>query len=270
MTIHSGRLRSSGVARRGTKRIDHLEPLELLLLPVLRRLGRDLGTEPLGQAVKPAVVPVLLGDGLVGVVELLQERAHGLGSDLGLELIVALLARLHTEVVVLVFVKQVEVLDILRTRVRDHVVRIIDDLFQLPERHAHEIAQLRRERLEEPDVADGHGELDVPHALAPDLGKGDLDPAAVTDVPAVANALELAAVALPVLHRPEDALAEEAILLGLERTVVDGLGLHDLAIRPLADLFRRGNADLDEVEIRCLGGLAIAWKVDHVSRSSRG
>ena len=72
--------------------------------------------------------------------------------------------------------------------------------------------------------------------------------------------------ALPVLDRPEDALAEEAVLLGLERPVVDGLGLEDLAPRPpvaqaghlqplallgvlrAADLLWRGDPHLDVVE----------------------
>ena len=50
---------------------------------------------------------------------------------------------------------------------------------------------------------------------------------------AVADALVLAAVALPVLDRAEDPLAEQAVLLRLERAVVDGLRLGHLAVRPL-------------------------------------
>ena len=70
------------------------------------------------------------------------------------------------------------------------------------------------------------------HALAPHLGQRHLDAAAVADDAAVADPLVLAAMALPVLDRTEDALAEQAVPLRLERAVVDGLGLGDLAPRP--------------------------------------
>ncbi len=101
------------------------------------------------------------------------------------------------------------------------------------------------------------------HALAANLGAGDLDAAALADDALVADALVLAAVALPVLGGTEDALAEEPVLLGLQRAVVDRLGLGDLARAPAADLLRGREADLDRVEIvdvdhflLCLLGLA--------------
>jgi hypothetical protein len=66
----------------------------------------------------------------------------------------------------------------------------------------------------------------------------------------VLHALVLAAQALVVLDRPEDLRAEQAIALRLERPIVDGLGLLDLAVRPASDLVRRreANADRDVVE----------------------
>ena len=103
--------------------------------------------------------------------------------------------------------------------------------------------------LEEPDVRDGRGEVDVAHALAAHLLAGHLDAAALADDALVADALVLAAVALPVLGGTEDALAEEAVLLGLERAVVDGLGLGHLTVRPAVDLLRGGETDLDVVEV---------------------
>ena len=60
-----------------------------------------------------------------------------------------------------------------------------------------------------------------------------------------AGALVLAAVALPVLGRSEDALAVQAVALGLERAVVDGFRLADLAVRPRADLIRGRHGDLN-------------------------
>ena len=106
-----------------------------------------------------------------------------------------------------------------------------------------------RRALEVPDVADRAGQLDVAHPLATDLRAGDLDAALVADDALVADPLVLAAVALPVLGRTEDALVEEAVLLRLERPVVDGLGLRDLALRPLPDLVRAGERDADRVEV---------------------
>src|SRR4029077_18195536 len=138
----------------------------------------------------------------------------------------------------------------------------------------------RRQRLEEPDVRHGHLELDVTHALAAHLGQGHFDAAPVADDATVADALVLAAVALPVFHGAEDALAEQAVALRLEGPVIDGLGLGDLAPRPPgtlalqlealaplrvagpADLLRRGNPDLDVIEARALR-LAPATEIDH-------
>ena len=68
---------------------------------------------------------------------------------------------------------------------------------------------------------DGSGELDVAHALAAHLGARDLDAAALADDALEADALVLAAGALPVLGGAEDLLAEQAVLLGLEGAVVD-------------------------------------------------
>ena len=74
------------------------------------------------------------------------------------------------------------------------------------------------------------------------LDCGDLDAAAVADDAAVADPLVLAAVALPVLDRTEDALAEQTVLLRLERPVVDGLRLRHFAVRPLTGSLRARRA----------------------------
>src|SRR5262249_39554087 len=92
------------------------------------------------------------------------------------------------------------------------------------------------------------GQRDVAHALAADLGLDDLDAALLAHHAAVLHALVLAAVALVVLDRPEDLRAEQSVALGLERPVVDRLGLLDLAVRPLADLLRGGEHDPDRAE----------------------
>ncbi len=105
----------------------------------------------------------------------------------------------------------------------------VQDLLELARGDVEQVADPAGDALEEPDVRDGRGQVDVAHALAAHLLPRHLDAAALADDPLVADALVLAAVALPVLGRTEDALAEEAVALGLERAVVDGLRLGDLA-----------------------------------------
>jgi hypothetical protein len=98
-------------------------------------------------------------------------------------------------------------------------------------------------------VGDGHGELDVAHALAADAGDGHLDAAAIAHDILVFDALVFAAGALVVAHRAEDLLAEKTARLGLEGAVVDGLGILDLTLRPGADSLRRGDGDRNVVEL---------------------
>ena len=95
-----------------------------------------------------------------------------------------------------------------------------------------EVCEPRTRAAEVPDVHDGRGELDVPHALTAHLRARDLDATALADDPLEPDALVLAAVALPVLGGPEDLLAEEPIFLRLQRAVIDGLRLGDLPVRP--------------------------------------
>ena len=115
----------------------------------------------------------------------------------------------------------------------------VDDLFQLLGLQlllglgAHEqIGQPRSGAPQVPDVDRGGGELDVAHPIAAHLGTGYLYAAPLADDALEADALVLAAVALPVFGGPEDLLAEQPVLFRTERAVVDGLGLLYLAIGP--------------------------------------
>ena len=84
------------------------------------------------------------------------------------------------------------------------------------------------------------------HALAAHLLGGDVHAAllALDDLFTV-GILIFAAHTSAVLGRAKDTLAEEAADLGLQGAVVDGLGLLNLAVRPLADHFRRCQTDFD-------------------------
>ncbi len=81
------------------------------------------------------------------------------------------------------------------------------------------------------------------HTLAADLLLSDLDTATVADDALVADALILTAMALIVLDRAENALAEQAVTLGLVGAVVNGLGFEDLAARHFKDLLGRCEPD---------------------------
>src|SRR5947209_17055237 len=106
-----------------------------------------------------------------------------------------------------------------------------------------------RQALEEPDVRNGRGQLDVAHALAADFGLSDFDAAFVADDAAMLHPLVLAAEAFPIGDRSEDLRAEQTVALRFEGAVVDRLRLRYFAVRPATDLLRRGEADLDGVEV---------------------
>ena len=95
-------------------------------------------------------------------------------------------------------------------------------------------------------------QCDVSHTLTTNGGLGHLNTAAVTDDALIADLLILAAVALPVLDRSENALTEESVLLRLQRSVVDGLRLLHFAVGPLQNLIRRSQADLDRIKLNRL------------------
>src|SRR5690606_29343819 len=114
---------------------------------------------------------------------------------------------------------------------------------------AEQRAQTAGHALEEPDVDDRRRQVDVAHALAPHTAVGHLHAAAVADDALVLGAAVLAAGALVVALRAEDPLAEQPVLLGAVRAVVDGLGLLHLAVGPGADVVGRRQRDLDGGEV---------------------
>src|SRR5262249_25868527 len=137
---------------------------------------------------------------------------------------------------------------LLRVDRRDDRSGEVEHLLELARSDVEQVPDPARNALEEPDVRDRRGEVDVTHALAAHLLARHLDAAALADDSLVADALVLAAVALPVLRRTENALAEEAVTLRLERPVVDRLGLRDLAGGPVANLLARSEPDPNGIE----------------------
>ncbi len=205
------------------------EALQGLLLPLER--GLDLG-------------PLLEPGGHVLQVHGREQLADRLAAHLGGELVVRILAHL----LVLVLGEELPRGERRVPRIGGDVGLVVEHALEIAHRHLEQMSDPRRHALEVPDVAHRHGELDVAEPLAPHLGLSHFHAAAIADHAAVADALVLPAVALPVLDRTEDALAEEPVLLRLERPVVDRLGFGHLARGPGADRLRRGELDADGVE----------------------
>ncbi len=210
--------------------LDDLQPLEKLLL---LQLGR--GRSQFGAQVTRDPFQFHRGEELV----------DRLGADHGGEGILAILVhRKH----VLFLGEELVLLQRGEAWLGDDVVLEIEDALDVLQRHVEQRADARRQRLQEPDMRDGSSQLDVAHALAADAREGNLDAALLADDALVLHALVLAAQALVVLDRAEDARAEETVTFRLERAVVDRLRLLDLAERPGQDLFRACQRDPDRIE----------------------
>src|SRR4029078_5656748 len=157
---------------------------------------------------------------------------------------------------VLLLVQELAVLERRQAGLGHHVVLEVEDALEVAQRHVEQQADAGGQRLQEPDVRHRRGELDVAHALAAHLGERHLDAALLAGDAAELHALVLAAQALVVLDRSEDAGAEQPVTLRLEGAVVDGLRLLDLAVAPGADALGAGDRDADLVEGRSALGLA--------------
>ncbi len=133
-------------------------------------------------------------------------------------------------------------------RIDHEVILIIDDALELAGGHVHDQAESARHALEEPDVRDGNGELDVAHAFAADAREGDFHAATIADDALVLDPFVFAARAFPVLRRTENAFAKETALLRLEGTIVDRFRVLDFAFAPGTNGVRGRDGDADLVE----------------------
>ena len=168
----------------------------------------------------------------LGQVHPRQRFAHGFRAHLGQKRVRAVgLAGFA----VFVFVEQLILFQRRVARINDEVILVINHALQVARGHVEDEADARRHAFEKPDVARGHGQFDVAHALAADAGERHFHAATVADDAAMLDALVLAAGTFPVLDGAENAFAEEAALLRLERTVVDGFRIFDFAFAPRPD-----------------------------------
>ena len=135
-----------------------------------------------------------------------------------------------------------------RSEIDDFLELLCLELFTSLGAHQ-QVREPRAGSTQVPDVDHGSGQLDVSHTLTTHLRARHLDAAAFADDALETHALVLAAVALPVLGGTEDLLAEQAILFRLQRAVVDGLWLLDLAVRPHTDRVSGGQANADLIKV---------------------
>ena len=70
------------------------------------------------------------------------------------------------------------------------------------------------------------------HSFAAYILLSNFDSALFADLTLMADTLVLSAIAFPVLGRTKDLFAEKTVSLGFGGTVVDSLGLFNLAVRP--------------------------------------
>ena len=171
-----------------------------------------------------------------------QKLLDSLGTHANAELVAVHLAVLH----VLLLVENGTRHEGGITGIQHHVLGEVQNLLQLLGGDIQHQSHTGRNGLEIPDMGYGRGQLDVTHALTADLLGGDVHAAllALDDLFTV-GILIFAAHAGAVLGGTEDALAEQTADLGLQGAVIDGLGLLNLAVRPLADHFRRCQTDLN-------------------------
>ncbi len=182
---------------------------------------------------------------LVLQVDLDQQFTHRLGAHAGIEVVTELFQRLE----VLLVVQQLALFQGGHARIDHHVALEIEHALDIAQGHVQQQADTRRQRLQEPDVSDRRGQLDVRHALAAHLGQRDFHAALLADHATVLEALVLAAQALVVLDRAEDLGAEEAVALRLEGAVVDGLRLLHFTEGPGTDHLGRSQGNLDGIEL---------------------
>ena len=177
-------------------------------------------------------------------IQLCEQLLDGLRTHAGAEIVLVLFAH----VAVLSLGEDLLLHERRIARIDNDIVGEVQDLLEDARADVEDQTHAGRNALEVPDVRYRRCQLDVAHALAADLGLGDLNAALVADLALEADLLVLAAVALPVLGRAKDTLAEQAVAFRLERAVVDGFGLFNFTVGPFADQVRGRQTDLDGVK----------------------
>ena len=177
-------------------------------------------------------------------INVLQQLFDGLGAHAGLKVVLIALAHFC----IFFFVKDLHFLQRGVAGIRYDIQCKVQHLLQITGAQIQYQPKAAGNALKIPNVRHGSRKFNVTHTLTAHLGPGDLYAAALADLALIAYSLIFAAVALPVLHGAENALAEQTVPLRLQRSVIDGLRLGDLAVGPLPNLLGRRQTDFDRAE----------------------
>ena len=176
-----------------------------------------------------------------------QQATDRLGTDFSGKAVIAVFVLAAGKIV---FGQQLVLLERRQAGLSDDIVFEIEDPLDVFERHVQHHGDAAGQGLQEPDMGNRAGQLNMAHALAPDPSQRDFNAALLADNALIFHALILAAQAFIILGRAKDTGAEQAITLRLERAVIDGFRLLDLAKGPRADLLGRSQRDADLIEGR--------------------
>ena len=102
----------------------------------------------------------------------------------------------------------------------------------MPSAHIEHETKAGRHALVKPDVRNWHRQLDVAHSLAPHPRQRHFHTATVANDALMFDPLVFSAGTFPITRRPENAFAEKAALLRLERPVIDRFGIFNFALAP--------------------------------------
>ena len=114
----------------------------------------------------------------------------------------------------------------------------IQYFFQRTGRDIENQAHPARNTFKIPNMRNRCSQFDMTHSFATDFGTGYFNAATVADDTFITNTFIFAAMAFPVLGRPKDAFAKQAVPFRFQRTVIDCFRLFDFAMRPFQDFFR--------------------------------
>ena len=158
-------------------------------------------------------------------------------------------SELFTSSAIFTLSKKLPLLEVSFSSINYNVSLEVQNLLKVTERKIKDVSDTAWKRLQEPYVRYWARKLDVPHTLTAYLRLNNLYTALLAHNATVTKSLVLTADTLVILNRSKNLSAEEAIALGLERSIVNRLWLRYLAKRPATDLVWASQRDLQRVEL---------------------
>ena len=126
--------------------------------------------------------------------------------------------------------------------IQNNVGSKVENLLHSPWWNIQNQAHAAGDTLEIPNMRYRSSQLNMAHTLTAYLGTSDLNTTAITDSTLMTDTFILTAMTFPITSWSKNFLAEKTILLWLQSTIVNSLWLQYLAMRPLTNLVRRGQA----------------------------